>query len=237
VNELLGPNAAFPDFNREARELFSQGKFQDAILAYPREARTESKVLYALSQGKSPRQAILSMDDSAIRFYLTAFQSAAFNAVLDARLALNTFATLELGDVALKHENHAVFDIDEAAMSDPTTTERLQKFEISPSGPMWGSRMAMAKHTPGEIERSALAAMGITPADLTKFDENSLFQLEGKRRPLRVPVIDPEVEGGIDEHGTYIRCAFELPRGSFATVVMREIMKPQDATLVEEIDG
>ena len=47
----------------------------------------------------------------------------------------------------------------------------------------------------------------------------------GDRRPLRIPVIDPEVEGGVDEHGAYIRCAFELPRGSFATTVMDEIMK------------
>jgi len=29
----------------------------------------------------------------------------------------------------------------------------------------------------------------------------------------------------MDEHGPYIKCRFELPRGSFATVVMDEIMK------------
>jgi len=45
---------------------------------------------------------------------------------------------------------------------------------------------------------------------------------------LRVPVIDPEVEGGVDEHGAYVRCAFELPKGSFATIVLREIMKVDD---------
>jgi tRNA(Glu) U13 pseudouridine synthase TruD len=47
----------------------------------------------------------------------------------------------------------------------------------------------------------------------------------GERRPLRVPLVDPEVEGGVDEVGPYVRCAFELPKGSFATTVMREVMK------------
>jgi tRNA(Glu) U13 pseudouridine synthase TruD len=39
----------------------------------------------------------------------------------------------------------------------------------------------------------------------------------------------------VDEHGAYVRCVFELPRGSFATVVLREIMKPpRDADEEEE---
>jgi len=36
----------------------------------------------------------------------------------------------------------------------------------------------------------------------------------------------PDVEAGTDEHGHYIKVAFELPAGSFATVVLRELMKP-----------
>ena len=49
--------------------------------------------------------------------------------------------------------------------------------------------------------------------------------LDGERRPLRVPLGDPEIEAGADEHGTFIRVAFDLPAGSFATAVMREIMQ------------
>jgi tRNA pseudouridine13 synthase len=93
--------------------------------------------------------------------------------------------------------------------------------------------MLQATHTAGDVERRCLAALGITPEDIARHDTTSRWPLEGKRRPLRVPITDPEVEGGVDEHGAYIRCAFELPRGSFATVVMRELMKPAD-TLVEE---
>jgi tRNA pseudouridine13 synthase len=257
AQELLGPSAAFPDFNREARDLYTQGKYREAIMAYPRDARTECRVLHQLAQGRSPRDAMLSLDDTTIRFYLTAFQSAVFNAVLDARLASRTLATLSDGDVALKHENHAVFavgdgsgDVSEdngdadaveetqviAQQASVPLAERLAAFEISPSGPMWGSRMLQASRAVGDLERQCLAQFGVTPEDLARHDESSRWPLEGKRRPLRVPVIDPEVEGGVDEHGAYIRCAFELPRGSFATVVMRELMKPAEA-MAEESDG
>ena len=64
-------------------------------------------------------------------------------------------------------------------------------------------------------------------ADLDAFDRRSAHLIDGARRPLRVPVTDPQVEAGADEHGEYVRCAFDLPRGAFATVVLREVMKPQ----------
>lgn len=243
VRELLGPSHTFPHFNAEARALFTQGKYREAIMAYPREARTECRVLNQLAQGRSERDAILSLDDTTIRFYLTAFQSAVFNAVLDQRLAAGTLATMQEGDVALKHENHAVFLVDAATLADDAArppqdalslASRVASFDLSPSGPMWGSRMLQATHAAGDVERRCLASLGVTPEDLTRHDNTSRWPLEGKRRPLRVPITDPEVEGGVDEHGAYIRCAFELPRGSFATVVMRELMKPADVLAEDE---
>ena len=42
---------------------------------------------------------------------------------------------------------------------------------------------------------------------------------------LRMAVAETVYEGGVDDRGPYVRMGFELPRGAFATVVMREIMK------------
>lgn len=226
VRELLGANAAHPEINTEARTLFDEGKYKEAVDLYPRSARTEQRVLYRLSQGASARQAMLSLDEPILRYYFSAFQSAVFNAVLDDRIAQNSLATLAVGDLAIKHDNLAVFAVDDAVAADPTTAERLARFEISPSGPMWGASMMRATGPTAEREERILATFGVTPAQLELFDSKSPFALDGKRRPLRVPVIDPEVEGGVDEHGPYVRCAFELPKGSFATVVLREVMKP-----------
>jgi tRNA pseudouridine13 synthase len=229
LRELLGPNTAHPEINAEARRLFAEGKFNEATDQYPRSARTEQRVLYRLSQGASPREAMLSLDEPILRYYLSAFQSAVFNAVLDERVGAGTLATLAAGDLAIKHDNLAVFAVDDAVVNEPTTPRRLASFEISPSGPMWGASMKLAAGPTAAREEQVLASFGVTPAQLDTFDAKSPYALDGKRRPLRVPVIDPEVEGGVDEHGPYVRCAFELPKGSFATVVLREVMKPAAA--------
>ena len=63
--------------------------------------------------------------------------------------------------------------------------------------------------------------------DLDRFEERRHKRVVGTRRPLRVQLKDPDVEGGVDEHGSYVRVAFDLPRGAFATTVLREIMKPE----------
>jgi tRNA pseudouridine13 synthase len=146
--------------------------------------------------------------------------------VLDARVASGTLGELHDGDLAIKRENLAVFAVDTAVAADPDTRQRLASLDIGPSGPMWGPEMMRASGTIDEREVACLAALGLTPEQLSSADVLSRRAMDGKRRPLRIPLIDPEVEGGVDEHGAYVRCAFELPRGAFATVVMREIMKP-----------
>ena len=45
--------------------------------------------------------------------------------------------------------------------------------------------------------------------------------MEGERRPLRVPLLEPKA--GLDAEGLVLE--FGLPRGSYATAVLREIMK------------
>lgn len=105
-------------------------------------------------------------------------------------------------------------------------TERLSSGEIGPSGPMWGTTMQRASGEIDAIELQALANTGVSIKDLQSCESLDRYQMiGGDRRPMRIPVIDPEVESGVDDHGAYIRCAFELPRGSFATTVMDEIMK------------
>lgn len=226
VHELLAPHPDFPDRNPEARRLFTERKFREAIPHYPPEARTEMIVLNGLAKGRDARAAMMSLDEAVLRYYLSAFQSAVFNAALDGRIDARTLAALRPGDVAFKHDNGAVFAVDDAVASDPDTARRLAAFEISPSGPMWGAGMVRAAGLTDDAEVAGLRDIGLTPDALAAFDARARGKLDGKRRPYRVPLTDPEVEGGLDEHGPYVRCAFELPRGSFATVVLREVMKP-----------
>ncbi len=226
LDELLGPSSEHPEAQREARRLYSEGRFVDALAAFPPSLHTERRVLAALARGEKPRRAMFAIERTEQSFYLTAFQSAVFNDVLEQRLASGTLDRFLDGDLAFKHDSGAVFPISAAELADPETAARRARIELSPSGPMWGVRMMRARGEVDALEVAALERQGVTTAQLAEHAARARDPLSGERRPLRVPIAHADVEGGVDEHGPYIKCVFELPRGSFATTVMAEIMKP-----------
>lgn len=228
IQLLLAPDQRHPEINANARQLFASGDLAGAIHAFPRNARAEQAALRALIRGGTTRQAVLAIDRSMLSFYISALQSAVFNALLDERLASNTIAMLEPGDLAFKHDNGAVFAVDDATAADPDTLARLTRHEISPSGPMWGGDMTRATGAVGEREAAALARLGVTLEQLDAFSQHGpRGMVDGKRRPFRVPLTNHDCEGGLDEHGPYVRVVFDLPRGAFATAVLPEIMKSE----------
>jgi tRNA pseudouridine13 synthase len=160
------------------------------------------------------------------RLFLNSLQSAIFNEVLDHRISAGTLDRLDVGDLAWKHDSGSVFSVDTDVIADSETAERLSTIAVSPSGPMWGGKMSQASGATAEAELAALSSFELTPDDFANSTHAKL--VPGVRRPLRVALTDCEVEGGIDEHGSHVRLAFDLPPGSFATAVLREIMKVDD---------
>lgn len=123
-------------------------------------------------------------------------------------------------------ESRNTFEVTAEELAREETRARLASFEISPTGPMWGARMRRAAGDVDRVELEELERSGVTLAQVEEFDSKTRDMIEGARRPLRVRLTDADVEGGIDEHGHYVRCVFDLPRGAFATTVMREVIKP-----------
>ncbi len=227
LREMLGPDAANPELNREARELYEQGRFEDALRLFPRGCNAERSALAGLHRGAQAGTIVKKLDTGQKRFWFSAFQSALFNRVLRQRVADGTFDRLLEGDIAETFPNGGIFRVDEEVLAKDETQPRLEGKEIGPTGPMWGAKMDMPKGEPGILERQTLEGAGVTREQLDSAGRSLGPSMLGARRALRVPLIDPEIEGGIDEHGHYVRCAFELPSGSFATVVMGEVMKAQ----------
>ena len=232
VQEVILPEGDRRPEHAAQRQACREKRYKDAIMMLPDGAQTERDVLVALMNGASDERAARAMSHQARQFYISSFQSAVFNAVLDRRLMDAAAGRgpgldgLRTGDIALKHENGAAFAVDESVVADPETAGRLASLAISPSGPMWGPTMMRATGVSGAIEDECLANVGVTMEHLAAYNRRGDEELRGERRAMRVPVKDVQFEGGSDEFGPYVRCAFELPPGAFATVVMREIMKP-----------
>ncbi|MHC4107991.1 MAG: tRNA pseudouridine(13) synthase TruD, partial [Planctomycetota bacterium] len=153
----------------------------------------------------------------------------------DRRLEDGTLLRLLEGDLAWKHDSRSVFAVtaeEVEGAAGATLAERARSLQVSPSGPMWGWGMTEAGGRTREQEREALAASGVPAEVLLDPARGS----KGARRPLRVALANAEVDSGLDEHGPYVRTAFDLPRGAYATVVLREIMKPRDGDLEARSD-
>ncbi|BDG10416.1 tRNA pseudouridine(13) synthase TruD [Anaeromyxobacter paludicola] len=169
-----------------------------------------------LLQGRleDPRARRAARDRFLRRLTLSAWQSALFNRWLAERLADGLFAAALAGDVMKKLDSGGVFDCADPAADAP----RVAAFEISPAGPMFGHKLRPASGEALAREERLLAAEGVTLDDLRRGGGEA----EGTRRAARLPVqvsLEP-MEGGY-------RASFELPRGSYATVVMGELTKSE----------
>jgi tRNA pseudouridine13 synthase len=138
---------------------------------------------------------------------ISALQSVIFNEVLARRIEADEYLTALSGDVMKKVDSGGVFVCEDEAVDQ----QRLDSFEISPTGPMNGKKMVGPKGGCAEREEAVLADLGL---------EAQLFSRQtGTRRPLRSPLSGCETLP--DEAGVWI--CFACPPGVYATSVVREI--------------
>ena len=216
VDTLIGDPALVTDERwRQAIEAYRQGDLEKSLALFPGHFRVERELIGRLQQRPDAcEKAFNSVQPRMKRLYLSAFQSSLFDLVLDQRL--ERLDQIEAGDIAFKHENGACFLVQDAATEAP----RVQAFEISPTGPMFGCTMMEAKGAQGELEAGVLAAEGLTPES---FNLSGGLRMEGERRPLRVPLSAASVR----QEESDLLFDFSLPRGAYATCVLSEVMKDQ----------
>lgn len=156
-------------------------------------------------QGRGPREKWLR------KLLLSAWQSEQFNLWLGRRLTEGRLGLLMAGDVAKKTDTGGLFTVEDPALEQP----RLDERRITYTGPLLGGKMLWAQGPAGQIERALLEEQGLAEPDLKKAG------LSGSRRVARIfpagLVIQNTDQGLLFE--------FALPKGSYATVLLREFMK------------
>jgi len=214
ADRLIGePDALRDEQWRNAVVAYQLGNLELALQLFPRHCRSERDLLQRLvNRPEAFEKAFAAIHPRLKKLYLSAYQSFLFDKVVATRI--EHIDEVMDGDLACKHVNGACFQVEDAAAE----MERARAFEISASGPLFGCRMKQPENEPLRMELSILENERIRPED---FDLPGGLRMEGERRPLRVPLGEPSWQLEVD----CLRLEFSLPKGSYATSVLREIMK------------
>jgi tRNA pseudouridine13 synthase len=218
VRTLIGsPDAVRDERWRQAIDAFVRSDLAAALELFPGHCRPEREVVRSLVRKPGEwERAVRGLHPRLVGLFLSAAQSELFDRTVASRIA--AIDGIEAGDIAWKHLNGACFRVTDLAEA----RQRAADFEISPTGPMFGPAMLVPEGVSGAREREILAEAGLT-AEL--FAGRAVGRLQGERRPLRVPVTEVEVRAD----GEDLLVAFRLPRGAYATAVVREVMKGEPA--------
>jgi tRNA pseudouridine13 synthase len=145
--------------------------------------------------------------------YLSAARSFLFNHLLAERVRTQTWNQALSGDTYVFDRSNSCF---KSGQADDDITRRLSTGDIHPSGVLWGKGTADVADQALQTEQNIIAAYpeladGLIAAGA---DRN--------RRSLRVNVFDLEWTFLSED---VLELAFSLPAGSYATAVLREVVR------------
>jgi tRNA pseudouridine13 synthase len=153
--------------------------------------------------------------------WLSAVRAQIFNEVLAARVARGDWDSPLPGDAMQLSGSRSYFVVERL---DDALFARCAEMDIHPTGPLWGRGDRPTRDEVGALEAACADAFPLWCAGLTDAG------LKQERRALRLPVPDLAA----DREDDALRLRFTLPAGSYATVVLREILDVMGG--VSEVD-
>ena len=149
-------------------------------------------------------------DLRAARFLVSALQAEVFNAVLAERA--DGWDDVVVGDLARVEASGGLFWVDDLERERP----RARAFEISATGPIFGTKVREPRGEIAALEARVLARHGIPPANELVLPRG--LRALGTRRPLRVAPQDLIVSPVPEGRGFRLACG--LPSGAYGTVLL-----------------
>ena len=230
------PHESEPEATREARAFAERevragtADWAAALERFPNRLGFERSMLHRLVENgaESPedyRDALEAVPTNLQRLFVNAAQSVLFNRILSARLDRGLpFDRVVAGDVVCFRDEESPNGL---ALPDPDRSQRVGEERVETvnrhaargrafvTAPLVGTETELAEGEPGDIERTVLAEEGVAPSD---FDLPGEFHSTGTRRAILLRT-DLSIERDPLEFD------FHLPKGSYATVLLREYLK------------
>ena len=145
---------------------------------------------------------------------LSSARSYLFNQVVSARVRQQLQNQLLLGDVCMLHGSHSFFCWQDE-QTRVETEARLLANDIQLTAPLWGRGESISQADACELETRALQSSD---------DMKNGLERAGLKQERRVLQLKPEPIAW-QWQGTDLTLSFRLPTGTFATSVLREIVR------------
>jgi tRNA pseudouridine13 synthase len=178
-------------------------------------------------EGDRFRTALEAVPSNLQRLFVNAAQSYVFNRIVSERLRRGVpLARPVAGDVVCFadrgiDERFPVPDVDREQRVTERRVEVVGRHcargRAFVTAPLVGTDTELAAGEPGEIERAVLADLDLSPDD---FDLPGAFDSSGTRRAV---LVRTRLDATVDDDGAQFD--FALPRGAYATVLLREFLK------------
>jgi tRNA pseudouridine13 synthase len=234
---LAKPSVHEHPSSRQARqELQSTGNFKQALENFPKQLRFERLMLNHLFD--KPDDFVGAFQQLPIKLrelFVQAHQSHLFNRFLSERLKHGYFLNrAEVGDYVVGVERSGLPLTNMAKMVSAEKVaeinEQLKAGKMRVALPIFGVKQKFSQGVMGEIEKEILEEEDINFENL-QVNELSKAGGTGGLRAAITPIRDLKVRNASANEGgsSYqMQISFMLLRGSYATVLLREIMKPID---------
>jgi len=211
--------------------LLETRNYRRALEAFPRRLTFEHLLLRSLSERPDDFVAALrKLPIQLRRFFVSAYQSFLFNRMLSARIQRGLpIGRPTVGDFVLKLSSIGdpvrVARVDNSNLEE--TRKKIEAGSHAVALPVIGFASRLSEGEQGDIEREVLKHEGVNPSCfyIPAIQECSN---EGSFRPIAVT--PSRLSYGVrNERGKpVVVLRFKLPKGSYATVLLREFMKPSD---------
>ncbi|WP_303295488.1 tRNA pseudouridine(13) synthase TruD [Methanobrevibacter woesei] len=223
VGRYIGnPTEEEHEENQKARKAYDDGDLEKSLELMGKGMRYEKMMIRELIKDskkgeltdKSYKNALHALPKPLQRMFVHAYQSFLFNAAVSKRVEMGINKYIE-GDIIINNEERIVRD-----KTPEEYQELIDTFQVNPTSPLYGTKVPFAGGKVGEMEKSILDDYGLSKED---FEVPKMPRLgsHGLRRSMRFQVWDTSAiatdEGVLTE--------FSINKGSYATAVLREVMK------------
>ncbi|KYH39632.1 MAG: tRNA pseudouridine synthase D [Candidatus Bathyarchaeota archaeon B63] len=165
------------------------------------------------------------------RLFIQAYQSYLFNRFLSERMKREIPLTrIQIGDylMSIGEEGLPTGRFLEVEENNPHwASSMLREGKAALALPLVGFDQKLSGGLQGEIEREILEKEGIQPRDF-KVEKMLEASVRGGLRRALAPVMNFKFVTMPGDEGSVAKFSFMLHRGTYATVVMREFLKPSD---------